>query len=269
MKTRKLCGVDVPVVGQGTWNMERDPKGSIAALRRGVELGMSHIDTAEMYGSGRVEEIVGEAIQGIRDKVFLVSKVLPSNASFPDTMEACRRSLKRLKTDRLDLYLLHWRGDIPLDETLRAFEALQKGGLIRHYGVSNFDTRDLDLALSLNGKIACDQVLYNLGERTIERGLVPWCEQRNIPIVAYSPLGGDRGFTTSPALEAVARGRRATPRQIALAFLTRRPTSFAIVKSSSVARVEENANLPRLTDAEVAAIDKAFPVGPWKGLATL
>jgi diketogulonate reductase-like aldo/keto reductase len=232
---------------------------------------MSHIDTAEMYGSGRVEEIVGEALEGIRDKVFLVSKVLPSNASYPDTLEACRRSLKRLKTDRLDLYLLHWRGDVPLDETLRAFEALKKGGQIRHYGVSNFDTKDLDLALSIAGpgKIACNQVLYNLGERTIERGLVPWCEQRQIPIVAYSPLGGDRGFTTSPALEAVARGRRATPRQIALAFLTRRPASFAIVKSSSAARVEENANLPRLSEAEIAAIDKAFPVGPWKGLATL
>ena len=254
--------VEISVVGQGTWNMEREPKGSVAALRRGVDLGLTHIDTAEMYGAGRAEEIVGEAIRGIRDRVFLASKVLPSNASYDGTIAACERSLKRLGTDRLDLYLLHWPGSHPLEETIRAFEALRKDGRIRFYGVSNFDAQELDLALKL-GPIACNQVLYNLRERTVERGLAGI----DVPIVAYSPLGGDRGFSTSPVLDAVARANNATPRQVALAFLSRR--TFVIVKSASTSHVEENATLPELSAEDVAAIDRAFPVGPWKGLATM
>lgn len=266
IETRKLGGTQVPIVGQGTWNMERDAKGSIAALRRGVELGMTHVDTAEMYGSGRVEEIVGEALRGIRDRVYLVSKVLPSNASYKGTLEACARSLARLGTDRLDLYLLHWAGREPLEETIRAFETLKKDGKILRYGVSNFDAEELDAACRL-GPIACDQVLYHLRERTIERGLLPACEKKDVAVVAYSPLGGDRGFQSLPALDALAKARGATPRQLALAFLARR--SFVIVKSSSAAHVEENAVLPRLSAEDVEAIDAAFPVGPWRGLATL
>ena len=266
VEKRKLGGVEIPVLGQGTWNMERDAQGSIAALRRGVELGLTHVDTAEMYGAGRVEEIVGEALVGLRDRVYLVSKVLPTHASRQGTVEACERSLKRLKTDALDLYLLHWPGEHPLEETIAAFEALVKAGKIRRYGVSNFDPEEVEKAARL-GRIACDQVLYNLQERTIERGLIGACESRDIAVVAYSPLGGDAGFRSGPALEEVARRRGATPRQVALAFLLRR--AFVIVKSSSAAHVEENARIPRLEKEDVEALEKAFPVGPWRGLATL
>lgn len=263
-------GADVPVLGEGTWNMERDDRASaVAALRRAVGLGLSHIDTAEMYGAGKVEEIVGEALRGIRDKVFLVSKVLPSNASYDGTLEACERSLRHLKTDALDCYLLHWPGSHPLEETIRAFEALLKSGKIRSYGVSNFDVRGMEKAVTLagKGKIACNQVLYHLGERTIEHALLPWCEGRGIAVVAYSPIGG-RHFKSSTALDEIAAARSATPRQLALAFLTRRKGVFAIPKSSSVARVEENAAAAGivLTDDEVRRIDEAHPRGAWRGL---
>lgn len=273
MDTRPFgaTGVEVSVIGQGTWNMERDPRGSVAALRRGVELGLTHVDTAEMYGSGRVEEIVGEALKGIRERVFLASKVLPSNASYAGTLRACERSLKRLRVERLDLYLLHWAGEHPLEETLRAFETLKADGKIRFYGVSNFDPEELQRAAALAGPggIACDQVLYNLEERTIEHGLVAACDRHRSALVAYSPLGGDGGFRPSKALEDVAASLGATPRQAALAYLTRHPGSFALVKSSSAARVEENARLPKLGAGDVAALDRAHPLGPWKGLATL
>jgi len=180
----------VPAIGQGTWNMERDDRASaVAALRRGIELGMTHLDTAEMYGSGKVEELVGEAIRGLRDRIFLVSKVLPSNASFEGTRQACERSLKRLKTDVLDCYLLHWSGSHPLEETFRAFDALQRAGKIRSFGVSNFDVAGMDEAVRLTKRIACNQVLYHLEERTIEHELLPWHERHGIPIVAYSPIG--------------------------------------------------------------------------------
>lgn len=266
------AGPGVPVLGEGTWNMERDDRASaVAAIRRAVELGMSHLDTAEMYGSGKVEDIVGEAIRGLREKVFLVSKVLPGNASYDGTIKACERSLRQLKTDALDCYLLHWPGSHPLEETIRAFEALTKSGKIRSYGVSNFDVRGMEKAVKIagKGKIACNQVLYHLGERTIEHALLPWCEERGIAVVAYSPIGGSN-FTSSAALDEIAAARKATPRQIALAFLIRRKSVFAIPKSSIAARVEENAAAAGivLTDDEVRRIDAAHPRRPWSGLAT-
>lgn len=265
-------GRRVPVLGLGTWNMERDDRAAaVAALRRGIDLGMAHVDTAEMYGSGRVEELVGEALRGIRDRVFLVSKVLPTNASYDGTLRACERSLARLRTDRLDGYLLHWPGSHPLEGTIRAFEKLQKDGKILSYGVSNFDVDGMEEAVRLAGKgrIACNQVLYHLGERTIEHELLPWCEQRGIPIVAYSPLGAER-FVSDKVLDAVAAARKATPRQVALAFLTRRKAVFAIPKSSDVRHVEENAAAAALvlSDDEVRRLDAAFKPGPWRGLAT-
>ncbi len=261
----------MPVVGQGTWGMEKDGAAkAAAALRRGVELGMTHVDTAEMYGSGRVEEIVGEALHGIRDRVFLVSKVLPSNASHAGTIQACERSLRRLKTDRIDCYLLHWPGGHPLEETFRAFEKLRAEGKIRAWGVSNFDVEGMEEALRIAGpgKIACNQVLYHLGERTIEHALIPWCETKGIAVVAYSPLGQGR-LPSRPELDAVAAARRARPVQVALAFLLRK--AFVIPKSSQVAHVEENAGAAavRLTDEDAAAIDRAFPAGPWRGLPML
>ena len=263
-------GPRVPAVGLGTWMVEQDDRASaIAALRRGIELGLTHLDTAEMYGSGRVEAIVGEAIRGRRDRVFLVSKVLPSNASSKGTIQACERSLRHLGTDHLDCYLLHWPGSHPLTETIGSFERLQKEGKIRSWGLSNFDVEEMERALAIAGpgKIACNQVLYNLEERTIEHALLPWCEARGIAVVAYSPVCAQR-FPKSPVLEEIGSPRGATPRQLALAFLLRRPAVFVIPKSSNPAHVEENASLPSLTEEEARRIDAAFPRGPWKGLAT-
>src|ERR1700744_3497283 len=192
MATRQFgnAGVNVPVIGQGTWYLDRgDRKHAVAALQRGLDLGMTHIDTAEMYGDA--ELVVAEAIAGRRDDVFLVSKVLPSNASRRGTITACERSLTRLKTDRLDCYLLHWRGSYPLAETVAAFEQLVSAGKIRSWGVSNFDAGDLDelLAVAGRGKIACNQVLYHLQERAIEHAVIPWCAKHNVAVVAYSPFG--------------------------------------------------------------------------------
>lgn len=250
MEKRQLAGVAVPVVGQGTWEMERDPRASVAALRRGLDLGLTHIDTAEMYGGGRVEEIVGEAIEGRRGEVFLVSKVLPSNASFDGTIRACERSLKRLGTDRLDLYLLHWPGSEPLTETFRAFSRLKRDGKIRAFGVSNFDVGEMERAVTISNEVACNQVLYHLGERAIERDVLPWCEKRGIPLVAYSPLGQGR----------------VSPRE-ALAFLARR--AFVIPKAARIAHVEENARLAALSPDDIRRIDAAYPVGPPRGLPML
>jgi len=275
MRTRRFgpLGVEVPVIGLGTWNFERDdPKQAIAALRRGLDLGMVHIDTAEMYGQGKVETLVGEAIAGHRDLVFLASKVLPKHAGFDAARRACEVSLKRLGTDHLDLYLLHWRGDVPLAETVRAFEALREAGKIRAWGVSNFDDADLDEVERLApGKLACNQVLYHLGERTIEHRVVPWCEQRGVAVVAYSPFGSRGGFPASAALDAIAHRLGATPRQVALAFLTRRPSLFAIPKTARPAHVDELAGAARVTldDAAIAELEAAFPVTPWRGLQTI
>ena len=216
--------VKVPAIGQGTWYFEQAPRAAaIAALRRGLDLGMTHIDTAELYGSGVAEEIVGEATAGRRDEIFLVSKVMPQNASRAGTIAACEKSLRRLKTDRLDCYLLHWRGRHPLADTIAAFEDLQRAGKIRSWGVSNFDADDLEEAEGITGpgKIACNQVLYHLEERGIEHAVVPWCEKHQVAVVGYSPFGHGR-FPRNRALDEVAATHKATPRQVALAFLSRR-----------------------------------------------
>jgi diketogulonate reductase-like aldo/keto reductase len=259
----------VPVIGQGTWYIDRgDRSGAVAALRRGIDLGMTHIDTAEMYGDA--ELVVAEAVAGRRDDVFLVSKVLPSNASRRGTITACERSLKRLKTDRLDCYLLHWRGSYPLAETVAAFEQLAGAGKIRSWGVSNFDADDLDelLAVAGEGKIACNQVLYHLQERAIEHAVMPWCTQHGVAVVAYSPFGhNDFPSPRSKAgemLQAIAEAHGASVRQVALSFLTRKPLVFAIPKASTSEHAADNAAAGELTlgDDELAALDKAFPRGP-------
>ena len=237
---------EVSVIGQGTWYIDHgDRNGAVAALRRGIDLGMTHIDTAEMYGDA--ELVIADAIAGRRDEVFLVSKVLPSNASRRGTITACERSLKRLKTDRLDCYLLHWRGSYPLAETVAAFEQLVAAGKIRSWGVSNFDVDDLDelLAVAGEGRIACNQVLYHLQERAIEHAVIPWCEQHGVAVVAYSPFGHD-DFPSprskpGEVLQAIADAHGASPRQVALGFLTRDPAVFAIPKASSAAHAADNA----------------------------
>ncbi|MCK6588647.1 MAG: aldo/keto reductase [Polyangiaceae bacterium] len=260
----------VPVIGLGTWQMEGDRlESAIGAIRRGLDLGMLHVDTAEMYGSGKVEEIVAEAIEGRRDEVFLVSKVLPTNASKKGTIEACERSLRRLKTDRLDLYLLHWRGDYPLSDTIGAFERLVKDGKIRAWGVSNFDVPDMEEAIRIagEGKVACNQVLYHLKERSIEHEVLPFCEAHQIAVVGYSPFGsGDFPAPESPGgrvLSAIGAAHGVSARAVALRFLVRRPALFTIPKSSHAGRVEENARAGdfELSDEETRQIDAAFPLG--------
>ncbi len=262
-------GPQVSVIGQGTWYIDHaDRKRAVAALRCGIDLGMTHIDTAEMYGDA--ELVIAEAIAGRRDEIFLVSKVLPSNASRRGTITACERSLKRLKTDRLDCYLLHWRGSYPLAETVAAFEELAGSGKIRSWGVSNFDTDDLDemLAVAGEGKIACNQVLYHLRERAIEHTVIPWCEAHGVAVVAYSPFGhNDFPSPQSKAgqvLQTIAGAHGASPRQVTLSFLTREPSVFAIPKASSQEHAADNAAAGELVlnRDEIAALDKAFPRGP-------
>jgi diketogulonate reductase-like aldo/keto reductase len=263
-------GPDVSVIGQGTWYLDHgDRKQAIAALRRGIETGMTHIDTAEMYGDA--ELVIADAIAGLpREKLFLVSKVLPSNASRRGTVTACERSLKRLKTDHLDCYLLHWRGSYPFEETVAAFDELVAAGKIRSWGVSNFDEDDLAELLDVagEGKIACNQVLYHLQERAIEHAVIPWCEQHGTAVVAYSPFGHN-DFPSARSkggevLQAIAGAHKATVRQVALAFLTRAPSVLAIPKASTAEHAADNAAAGDLTlsAAEVAALDKAFPRGP-------
>jgi diketogulonate reductase-like aldo/keto reductase len=262
-------GSDVSVIGQGTWYIDRgDRKKAIAALQRGIVLGMTHIDTAEMYGDA--ELVIADAIAGKRDELFLVSKVLPSNASRRGTITACERSLKRLKTDRLDCYLLHWRGSYPLADTVAAFEELKKAGKIRSWGVSNFDADDLDeiLAVSGEGQIACNQVLYHLKERAIEHGVIPWCTRHGVAVVAYSPFGHNDFPSPASAggklLVKIADAHKATPRQVALSFLTRENQVFAIPKAGDAEHAAENAGAGKLTlsNDEIAALDAAFPRGP-------
>jgi diketogulonate reductase-like aldo/keto reductase len=261
---------EVPVIGQGTWQIDAgDRAAAIAALRTGLDLGMTHIDTVEMYGNA--EPLIAEAIVERRDEVFLVSKVLPGNASTRGTILACERSLARLKTDRLDCYLLHWRGEHPLAGTIEAFDRLRHQGKILSWGVSNFDVPDLEEARRIagDGELACNQVLYHLQERTIEHGVLPWCEQHRVAVVAYSPFG--HGTFPGPrtaggrVLAEIAAARDATPRQVALRFLVQRaPSVFAIPKTSNPEHARDNAGTGalRLTGAELARIDQAFPRGP-------
>ncbi|MBA4788673.1 MAG: aldo/keto reductase [Rhizobiales bacterium] len=264
MKTVVLPGGEaVPALGQGTWYMgEQAARAAeeIAALRLGIELGATLVDTAEMYGDGRTEKLVGEALAGLRDNVFLVSKVYPHNAGRGDVVAACERSLKRLGTDRLDLYLLHWRGSHPFEETIEGFEALQKAGKIRHWGVSNLDTDDMeDLLDAGGGACAVDQVLYNPGRRGPEFDLLPFLRTRNIPVMAYSPIE-QAGLPRDGALGAVARKHGVDPYQVALAWVMRTPDVIAIPKASRAAHVRANVAAADLVlDAEdLKAIDAEF-----------
>jgi diketogulonate reductase-like aldo/keto reductase len=260
---------EVSVIGQGTWYIDSgDLDTALAALRLGLDLGMNHIDTAEMYGNA--EEVIAVAIEGRRDEVFLVSKVLPSNASRKGTLAACERSLARLNTDRLDCYLLHWRGEYPLEDTVAAFEQLRREGKILSWGVSNFDVSDLDEVVQIAGAgcLACNQVLYHLQERAIEHAVLPWCEKHSVAVVAYSPFGHGKFPGPHPeggrVLEEIAAAHEATPRQVALRFLVRPPSLFAIPKASNPEHTAENSGATdfQLTEEEVARIDKAFPLGP-------
>jgi len=269
---------EAALIGQGTWYIENAKRAAaVAALRRGLDLGMTHIDTAELYGSGVAEEIVAEAIAGRRDEVFLVSKVLPQNASRRGTVTACERSLARLRTNRLDCYLLHWRGPYPLEDTFAAFEQLRAEGKILSWGVSNFDVSDLEEAHKIvgAGRIACNQVLYHLQERAIEHGVIPWCEKHGVAVVGYSPFGhgdfpGPRS-TGGRVLQDIAKVHDATPRQVALRFLVRRPALLTIPKASKGEHVGENAGAGelRLSEVELARIDAAFPLGPGRSLPVL
>ncbi len=251
----------MPRLGQGTWHMGED-RGrraqEIAALRLGIELGMSLIDTAEMYGEGRAEEVVAEAIAGQRDQVFLVSKVYPHNASRAGVPKACERSLQRLRTDVIDLYLLHWQGGTPVAETAEAFEALRDAGKIRHWGVSNFDADDM---AEVPAECFTDQVLYNLGARGIEYDLLPWCGGRGMPVMAYSPVGQGGRMLRSPALQAVASRHGVTPAQIAIAWTLREPGVVAIPKAADAAHVRQNAAAGSivLQKEDLVELDAAFP----------
>jgi diketogulonate reductase-like aldo/keto reductase len=266
VKTLQLpSGQKIPVLGMGTWRMGESAwnrTAESAALRHGLDLGLSVIDTAEMYGEGGAEEVIAEAIAGRRSEVFLVSKVYPHNASKRGAIAACERSLKRLKTDYLDLYLLHWRGSVPLVETWEAFQTLRETGKIRDYGVSNFDVNDMEEAIELppgNG-IATNQVLYNLTRRGIEYDLSPWCRERGIPIMAYSPIEQGR-ILNNRTLKEIAREREATPARVAIAWLLHQEDVIVIPKSSRIKGVEDNrAALDlKLTPEELERLDTAFP----------
>lgn len=258
-------GEAIPVLGQGTWKMGEDSRrraGEVDALKLGIDLGITLIDTAEMYASGGAEEVVAEATAGRRAEVFLVSKVLPSNASRAGVQRACENSLKRLRTDRIDLYLLHWPGSVPLAETVEAFEALKKAGKIRHWGVSNFDTEEMEelAGLADGGNVQTNQVLYNLVRRGLEFDLAPWSRQRGIPLMAYSPV--EQGALARNArLDAIAARHNATAAQIALAWVMHQDGVVAIPKASSQEHVRQNfAALDiALTGEDLADLDRAFP----------
>jgi diketogulonate reductase-like aldo/keto reductase len=258
-------------IGLGTWMMENNPESSVRSLQAGLDAGANHIDTAEMYGSGRVEEIVGEALHGIRDKAYLVSKVLPSNAGYDTTIKACERSLKRLRTSYLDIYLLHWRdGRTPLEDTIRAFEKLKSDGKIRAWGVSNFDVDDMKeiVRLAGPGKVVCNQVYCSLQERAVEYALLPWCRDNGVALVAYSPLSQGRIKDTSGVLQKVAEELNVTPSQAALAFLIRNRDVIAIPKSSDLNRIRENVRSLKiqLSPDQIQRLDRAFPIRPRQSL---
>ncbi|BCX69483.1 MULTISPECIES: aldo/keto reductase [Pseudomonas] len=261
MRTTQLAGTEVPVIGQGTWQMGEDRSrqaDEVAALRLGIELGMTLIDTAEMYAEGGAEEVVGEAIAGQREKIFLVSKVYPHNASRKGIPQACERSLRRLNTDYIDLYLLHWRGQYPLEETVEAFERLREAGKIGRWGVSNFDVDDLQ---ELNTPAcATNQVLYNLEERGIEFDLVPWCQQHRMPVMAYCPIGQGGQMLANATLKQVAARHGVTPAQVSLAWLLRQKGVIAIPKAVLPAHVRLNAQAAglQLEAGDLEALDQAF-----------
>jgi diketogulonate reductase-like aldo/keto reductase len=266
-------GERVPAYGQGTWHMGESRSNfadEVRALRLGIDLGITLIDTAEMYGNGVAEEIVADAVQGDRDRLFIVSKVLPYNASAQGTVEACERSLRRLKTDRIDLYLLHWRGSHPFAETLAGFERLRRDGKIHHHGVSNFDRKDMEEWVGLAGgaAVASNQILYNLTRRGPEFDLIPWCRERDVSIMAYSPIEQGR-MLGHKALAEVAGRHGATPAQVALAWLLRQGGMIVIPKASREEHVRENLGALdlKLTDADLATLDQAFP--PPKGRSSL
>jgi len=266
-------GERVPALGQGTWHMgenRRRADEEAAAVRLGIELGMTLIDTAEMYGNGGAEEMVARAAEGVRDDLFIVSKVYPHNASRAGVIAACERSLERLRTDRIDLYLLHWRGSIPLTETLAGFERLLREGKIRHYGVSNFDHADMAEWAALKGgeTVAADQVLYNLSRRGPECDLLPWCRERGIAIMAYTPLG-QGSLLHDRTLAEIAHRRNATSAQVALAWLLRQEGVIVIPKAARLEHVRDNRGAldVALTEEDLAALDRAFP--PPKGKRSL
>jgi diketogulonate reductase-like aldo/keto reductase len=270
---RLRSGERVPALGQGTWHMGENRRHAAeeeAALRLGIELGMRLIDTAEMYGSGGAEEVIAQAARGVRDSLFIVSKVFPHNASRSGIVAACERSLKRLATDRIDLYLLHWRGSIPLAETLEGFLRLQADGKIRYYGVSNFDRADMAewAALKDGDSVAADQVLYNLSRRGPECDLLPWCREHRVAVMAYTPLGQGH-VLGNRSLGGVARRRGATAAQIALAWLLRQESMIVIPKASRSEHVRENRRALdiTLTEEDLAELDGAFP--PPQGKSSL
>ena len=257
-------GERIPKLGQGTWEMGEQPArraAEIDALRAGVELGMTLIDTAEMYGDGATETLLGDALAGLRERVFLVSKVYPHNASRRGVQAACEHSLKRLKTDRLDLYLLHWRGSVPLEETVEGFEALRRAGKIRHWGVSNFDTEDMDELMSVPGGEACatNQILYNVVRRGPEFDLLPWLRAHDMPAMAYSPVDHARLPKRSP-LDDLADARGVSVFQVALAWVLQQPDVFAIPKAGRIEHVRDNRRALelQLSADECAAIDAYF-----------
>jgi diketogulonate reductase-like aldo/keto reductase len=259
-------GIEVPALGQGTWHMgeqARAAKDEVAALKLGIDLGVTLIDTAEMYGNGGAEEVVAAATAGQRDRIFIVSKVYPHNASRTGVAAACERSLKRLRTDRIDLYLLHWRGSHPLDETVGGFEQLRSEGKIRYWGVSNFDTSDMHGLVRLPGGVNCatNQVLYHVGSRGIEYDLLPWSAEHKIPLMAYSPVGQGGRLLQSKALVAVAKRHDATPAQVAIAWTMHHDNVISIPKASDPAHVRENAaaGAISLSDEDLSVIDAAYP----------
>ena len=266
----------VAAIGQGSWQIEVSRKAdAIAALRAGLDLGLTHIDTAEMYGAGASEQVIAEAIRGRRAEVFLVSKVLPTNASARGTVLACEQSLKNLATDHLDCYLLHWRGLYPLADTVAGFATLQREGKIRSWGVSNFDVADLEEVTTIGGAPACNQVLYHLAERAIEHEVLPWCTAHHTAVVAYTPFGRSATIyaastTGGRLLQQIAAGHGATARQVALQFLLRDPNVFVIPKAVRLEHVADNAGAANfvLSPAEITAIDGAFERGPRRELPT-
>ena len=275
MRTRRFGRLEtrVPVVGLGTWQLELgDRDHAHRAIRRAIDLGMVHIDTAEIYGKGEVEEVVGEAITGYRAEVFLASKIHPEHATYAGTLLSCEKSLRRLRTDRLDLYLLHWRGNQPLEETIRAFTTLEQEGKIRAWGVSNFEVAELDavIAIAGEGRIACNQVLYHLGERDAEHVLQVYCERHNIAFVAYSPLGSNQfpgaGTWRGDVLGGIAMKHGVSSRAVALAFLLRWRGSFVIPKSGHPDHVAELAKAADLVldPEDIEMIEQTFPLGPPK-----